>query len=812
MVMKIEQAIMHAIDGNAVLFLGSGFSADAISLSGEKFPTSKILAKQLSNLCSFEDEIDDLMIASNAYIKKYGEVSLINLLEQKFTVRDTASKHDKLPEIPWKSIFTTNYDDIVEVVFRKKNIRIKPLTIDMDSHEYTSKKNTCIHINGYIGTLTSSSLKSSFKLTNYSYLTEEFSKSNWSFIFRKEVEEAKTVIFIGYSMYDIDIARILFADKALKEKTIFIEREGLNQESYQFSTQNELGTIYPIGLNSFWDKFDKINFNYEKKDDKDILFSLTKYEPKLLETPSTDNDYWALILKGDYDVNLVYSSILSKSSYYTNRKESIEISELILANKRAIFVLGDLGNGKTMVMLGAATNLLRHGYEVYFLNDSNEFHFDDISIICKKDKPIVIFIENYIRHLDALKILLLRAQSNIKIICSARSVIHEVNTYRLDEIFHDSEYYEIYVDKLKNEEIEIISDTLTSYKVWGKHDSWSKERKIKHIKNECKQEFSSLLIDIASSPDIQERYSSIFSVFKDKSEVGNIFLTAATLSMLGYEPSSSTISELTNSRFVYTNEFKSNAAVLQMASLGGGAVVPRSSVIAKYSMTHFSDATAVVDNLVKITVRAHELGQSNNLFGRHYFNIYRDLVTFSVLKPMIPLTKNRESLIRFYEAMKELNAAKTHPHFWLQYAIARLSMETIEDAQKAKHYLDAAYAHANRRENYHTKHLDNVLARYHLFMASRSMDRLNVMENIIEARKLLIKEVSVEKTEAPYKVAKLFSAVYLEKKSILLETDINFIKDFMRNIISNSNLLPDIIRGKQSVNECVRQLEESLAN
>lgn len=808
--MDIEQAIKHAIDGDALLFLGSGFSAGAASISDRAFPAAKELAKILSQAIPTPEEIDDLMIASNAYIKKFGAETLVDFLEKTFTLKTPQNKHTKVASLPWKAIFTTNYDDIVEQAYKAQGTPIKPITIDLDTNEYTSRKTTCVHINGYIGSLTPQALKSSFKLTNYSYLSEDFSKSRWSFIFRRELESSKAIIFIGYSMYDIDIARILYGDEALKSKTFFIEREGLTPESISVSTQSEFGHVVPIGVDAFWAKCDRLRETYTKQEKSGELISITKFAPQLKSSDPTDDDYWALLLKGEYDANSIYTSLIKNQSLIVNRKESKRIAELISSGNRAVFVLGDLGNGKTLVMLGAASQLIRQGHEIYFLDDDAEFHPDDIAVICEQKCNTVVFVENYIRHLDALKNLILRSNPYVKIVCSARSVLHEVNSHKLDDIFQDQTYWEVYVDKLDPDAIQQVSSALTVHKVWASRDSWSSDRKTRHIKNHCNAEFSSLLLDIASSPDIQERYAGIFSAFKEKNEVGKIFLTAAILTILGYEnPKASVISELTNSSFVYSAKFRSNESVLQMASLGQGSVIPRSSVIAKYSMSHFSEASFVVENLIEITTRAHNLGQESNSFGGLYFRIYRDLVTFSVLQPMMPERKRRESLIRFYEALKNLSSARSHPHFWLQYAIARLSMDTEEDAKKAKSYLDAAYSHAKNRKNYHTRHLDNVLARYHFSAAKYISDRVGVMQHVIAAKELLLGEARIEKTEAPYKVAKLCAKVFIEKMAILQPSDVNFIKQFMQAMISASESLPDSIKERASVKECVRHLAEA---
>lgn len=812
--MELADSIKHAIDGNALLFVGSGFSLGAKSVNDENFPTGKVLAKSLYEKAGGKTDVDDLAKASSAFLKKKSPAELVELLENIFTSKTITKEQERIAEIPWRIIFTTNYDDIIENAFNKNSINIKSITVDMDSHEYTSKKTICVHINGYIKTLTEDSLNNSFKLTNHSYQTENFIKSKWSFILRREIESAKAIIFIGYSMYDLDIGRILYQDEAIISKTVFIEWEGLSDEDVEFSIQNDFGSIYRIGINGFISEYDKIKNTYVKQDLPLEPKTLRKFSPTVQPIPATDDEFWGLLLKGDFKEDTIYTSILNEGNFFQNRSEILKINELITSKTsgvRVCFVLGDLGNGKTLTLLGCASKLHQAGYQSYFLDDTAPFDETDVDFFISTREPYIVFIENYTRHIDALRFFILRANKNVKFICSARTVLHEINSNKTDDIFDQNQCCEIFIDSLNYAESKKLSSTFSEYKVWGSRDSWGEERKVRHITKKCKSEFSNILLDLVTSPDIQERFEYLFSSFKVKNETGKVFITAAILAILGYDrPSSNLIAELTNSNHVFSRFFTSNDCVRQMMSLGAGTVTPRSSIIAKFGLSHFSDSTFVIETLIEITKRAYELGREYNSTEELYFKIYRDLVTFSVLQPMMPEKRRRESLIRFYEAIKNLDAAKNHPHFWLQYAIARLSMETKDDTRIAKSYLDSAYSHASKRENYHTRHMDNVLARYHLTFARYQTERIFVMENLVRAHELLTKEANTEKTEAPYKVARIYEKLLAEKSSILELEDLRFIRNTILIIINCAQRLPDHIKRRNSVIQCVKSLNEAL--
>lgn len=415
--MEISEAIKHAIDGDALLFVGSGFSVGSKSINNKDFPTGRTLAKILYAAAGGKAIVDDLAKASSAFLKKKSASELVEMLVNTFTTKTITKEQERISEIPWRIIFTTNYDDIIETAFKQNGINIKSITADMDSHEYTSKKTICVHINGFIKMLTEASLDDSFKLTNHSYQTESFIKSKWSFILRREIEAAKAIVFIGYSMYDLDIRRILHEDDASKSKTLFIEWDELSDEDVEFSIQQDFGSIYPIGICGFLSEFDNIRKSYIKQDLPLDPKTLRKFSPILQPTPATDDEFWGLLLKGDYSENTIYTSILNNDNFFQMRSEVAKINELITSKTSGIricFVLGDLGNGKTITLLGCASKLYQVGYLVYFLDETTPFDQTDVDFFISTREMCVIFIENYTRHVDALRTLIFRANKNVK--------------------------------------------------------------------------------------------------------------------------------------------------------------------------------------------------------------------------------------------------------------------------------------------------------------------------------------------------------------------------------------------------------------
>lgn len=802
--MILNDAIKHAINGNAMLFVGSGFSVGATSLEGNEFLTGKQLARRLYQECGLTPPDDDLYYAAQRYRKKFDDDSLVVLLQNLFTTKTVSDNQKRFSEISWKGIFTTNYDDVLEVAFNSapKPKKIKPITIDKDTNLYTSRTNCCVHINGYIDELTRDSFNKSFKLTNASYLTEEFSKSNWSFIFRKALESSRSIIFVGYSMYDLDIGRILYADKELKDKTIFIEREGVSSDYLENSIQNEFGEIFPVGLSGFWDAYDKVASSYIPEDKQSTLLSFSELSISEKAQPMRDDDAFNFLLKAEVNLNFIWNGAISngQESAFIKREQHDHVIDQIDAGEKVIVVTSDMANGKTIFSLGLCCSLISRNFRVFKLNENIENPYEDINKLTALDGKVAIVIENYTRKFEELKYIHLRKNGNLVLILTTKTVFQESFREKLSTLVGAAQ--EITLDKLSDADIEKFSILFSTYKLWAQNDAWPLQRKNSYIKEKCGREIGACLLGIVKSPEIAARFQVLFDAFGKNDDLSKIIITASVLKLIDYEGSRSMVAELLNSPYLFSLDFRRNEYAIQILDLSNGRLVPRSSILASYGLTNFADTKFLVDHLILIARRAHDLAHSDST----YFNIYVSLVNFSVVQAMIPESGKRDGLIRYYEGLKNLRLAANHPHFWLQYALARLAYDQQEDLIKAKLYLDAAFSHARAKPDYHVQHMDNVLARYLLKSGKVETDVNKAFDHFCEAHSILIRQARNERTEAPFKVASGYASFYNAHKNGLSSDQKEYISEAAEEVILNIPKLPTLMRQEHSIRFCNTEL------
>ena len=198
---------------SVVLLLGAGASV------GAKHPEDKKIAqgKELSKLIAeqfLDDSYYDNPLTYNAdmVIDDPGLFPLQNFLHDYFVNFAPAEHHLLIANIPWRSIFTLNYDLIIEQAYAKCVSPIQELAIfksdnDRFEEKITSKKHLPLYkLHGCI--TSSNDYDIPFILSTEQYITH---KKNRITLFKSFREQAMTspIVYIGTSLQDNDIRSVM---------------------------------------------------------------------------------------------------------------------------------------------------------------------------------------------------------------------------------------------------------------------------------------------------------------------------------------------------------------------------------------------------------------------------------------------------------------------------------------------------------------------------------------------------------------------------------------------------------------------------
>lgn len=207
---------------SSILFLGSGFSLGAKNIAHDSPPNGKALRRHIIQQLKLPADTDyDLQVLSEEFAeddprKLRDELYRIFRLTE-LTVGQTAVLNE-----PWRRIYSTNYDDAVEL--HRLSKKAPPNAFDV-SEPVPNKlpHGAVVHLHGSIRLITPENVKESLILGEGSYVNQYVVRSPWYDQFQRDLAFASALYIIGYSLADYHIAGLLMANPKLAKRTIFIQ-------------------------------------------------------------------------------------------------------------------------------------------------------------------------------------------------------------------------------------------------------------------------------------------------------------------------------------------------------------------------------------------------------------------------------------------------------------------------------------------------------------------------------------------------------------------------------------------------------------
>lgn len=796
--MKLNEAIQHAIDGNAVLFVGSGFSFGATSLSGDTPLSGRALAKYLYKQVEVEAEDSDLSIASQLYIDRFKEPKLAKFCREMFTIKSAAQHHRDIIELPWQRIYTTNYDDLIERAGIDIGRAITSVTPIDPPELHLSSGRVCLHINGLISRLTAGDFYRDFKLTFESYLRDALESSPWRSVLQQDLRLARAVIFIGYSMYDLDIARIVRAED-IKDKTIFILSPDLKSNSTDALRLPFFGHIDKSGVIKFATEVTTVKTNYTPKRRLEEYLALEQINLTPSISQPSNSDVEKLFLYGDLNRKLLGShSQNTVARYYLVDRSEVSIAVSTIQDGNDVVLVSELGNGKTVALEQIGFKLSELGWNVFRISQDSKSARREISQLIEDNLPIVFMVDGYIPFIDIIDyVSVRRIGKTIRFLLASRSHVHDVYLDRLESALRVPYVPEFDLDLLKKEDANSLVAMIDTYGLWADFSSRSDSDRLKLIMNECEGQFHQVLLKLYEAPQVASKIKTLFDDFKPsvKKLVIAVFLIKAT----GLYLEKTFVDDLMDGSPLVRLSNNDRESVRFLWSDSGGYIRLKSSVLAEYYLTSQSEASVVVDVLSGMFKRAQMLG------GKNYEFFMRSAMTYSALQKMLPKSGLRAAVVSFYEDIQNTSFAKKNPHYWLQYAIARLALKD-DDFEKVEKYFKAAYAFAKALPHYDPYQIDNHYARFKLQQACHISNTGEAFELYLKAKVILLKQTLREQKHQPYRAAAAVADFAKAHGAQLDTTQAGDVKAFCDTVIERIARLGTPTRDHKHVVRCRNEL------
>ena len=701
---SLESVISKAYTGNSILFLGAGFSSGCKNEDGKEVPIAKKLSRKICDLGSFERD-DDLAYSADYYLKYYDAADLIGLLKGCFYVKDVETYHESIADVDWRRVYTANYDNAFELASGKIGKAIIPLTLDANPTVYFRNRDVCIHINGAIQTLTKNTLESSFKLSESSYTNSDaFSDSSWAYRFKKDIDLCNQIIFVGYSLYDMEIKRLLVSNESIRKKTYFITREDVSTKVHH--RLSAFGEVFPIGVKKFGEELKR-----SKPEQIPLKLKYTsslKKEEVIFGRAYRDTEIRDFLLRGKSDIGYITYSLTTNTSRYAVERNSVNEALSILKEKNVVVIHGSLANGKSTILDQIIASLLIEGKLVYTVKDKEGDYENDIDSIAELNKETYLVVDDFQSCIDLIRYFSKTLRDNGKLVLSERPHKYRKGISILNDF--DLDIYNINADYLHENEAIQLDEIMNSTGLWGNLAGDTKEKRIRSLTKDSESQLSIILMKILKSPHIYKTFKDAFSSILRYPDTKKVVHSICLIQHIcPSECNRSFISDISDTTHVYNTEFEERLNESDVFEIRGNRLATRSSIFGTFVLNALYNSSYSIDQLVRIV---EKLQRNINSQTPEQNDVYRNIMTFGMIAAILPDEGKPSSYIEFYEKLKtQVPSVTTNPHYWLQYAMAIMSTDNLEDAERI---LDTAYAKAEKKSNYDTTYIDNQYARLNL--------------------------------------------------------------------------------------------------
>jgi len=719
--MTESERLQHLDTESSVILLGSGFSLEATNALGRNPPNGKRLRRHFVEALRMPPDTDfDLQILADDFAENDPE-RLFDELTSLFRITELSQNQKKILGSKWRRIYTTNYDDCVEVF--RTSVKENQNSYDVsDSIPNKLQDGSVVHLHGSLREMTPDNVKSSIILGETSYINQYMQRSPWFDQFQKDISFASNLFIVGYSLSDYHIATLLMMSPSIAQKTIFIQGP-LMDEMFLRRTK-DYGRTFWTGLDGFAEILETTPRLASASD----ILSLRNFRPlspandKQTKRPPTANEVYDLIVYGKLIPARLFASLPSED-YVIRRKIGISHAIEVLESSRSLIVDSRIGNGKTVYLYILSYFLSELGYNCLIFKNGSEIHYGDIEFL-KSVKRLVIFFEQYGTNQVIIRGLA-DSLPNAKFVVEIRTSIFEVRYHEVSGVV-PKPFGRVTLNKLNQSEVEALHSLCKRAGINVSDDFGSRG------------DLREILLQQFRHPTIRNRVVDFLTpIFNSRVKRKIMIMSMLTAvqhgaiesyflrSILGVDPYS---------------EFKSIEEVAsELFDTSSDDFKVRSPVFAEFVVDEFVEPNEIADCVVEIILAA-----STRRKERSFRVLMASMMAYSNLKQSLRRQDDVHQLIKqIYERIRNDVIINDEPLFWLQYAILSSEMDRLD---LAKSYISSAYDRAGRIEGFETYQIDTQAFRIALLSATRSSPGSEVVEfdEIIETIEKINNMISEE--------------------------------------------------------------------
>lgn len=793
--MNINDALKFVNDGKSLLFTGAGFSFGAENSENIQIPLGDMLLDRIKRDLGKSDKWTLEEAAEELFISKKAE-GYTEFLKLQYICKKIAPYHETYAKFPWMRIYTTNFDDVIEKSYDAQGKDIKSLIKRDQVREVSDVENTIIHLNGDINKATPSSIREDITLSEMSYIMNTLERTPWATQFRFDTEIAQSIFFVGYSMFDLDIKRMLYENTELKLKTFFILEskpdDGVLRRIKNYGTPVLCGVD---GFSSILEEAKRVYIPVDKWIYKGYSFQRIEDEHRNIEISA--DDVYSLLFYGNYKRHLIHSSIAGGKGYYVNRKIATNIIKELKSGK-IVCINSYLGNGKTLLLEELCYSLAISGYSVFLSNRLSKTALADCQEILANEERVVFVFDNYPDWMRIIEYLSKNSSKETNFIFAARTTAHEMYIESIVEYFDSKKIFDFKVNQLGTDELANIDMLLKDNGLWGDYSSKSVERRIDYLCDDCNSEFHGLLLKILESKTISEKLERIFTEIHKRFETSKMLTAVLLLNYLGEHCTGSILMDIFGP-IVNDVSVKNNLGIKEIFDDDHMEVRLKSSVASYYILKRIVDKELILETLENVAFAC-----DSRTYIDEFRNLFKKIMRLALVTELFG--KQRIDLIlEYYNYCKGFKFCANNPQFWLQYAMACIEIKEYDRADK---HFKTSYGYASSIHGYDLYQIDNHYAKYLLIKAIEVEKYPESYNLAIQAMEIVMKQVSREYKKQPYSVSLIVYDYWTKNEQNLTTEQKRNFDLFARRVIESILKLPEYLKSDQIIVDSLKKMEK----
>tara|TARA_R110002020_G_scaffold78439_1_gene197243 strand:- start:353 stop:2776 length:2424 start_codon:yes stop_codon:yes gene_type:complete len=650
----LRHAIQSIADGNSVLFTGAGFSIGATSLLGE-VPSAGSLCTEICRRLErgFNENLQQI---SFDFEMRFGLEELKELIKRSFTVTEALDHQKLICNMPWRRIYTTNYDNLIEFSLRSEGANPAEVS-NLNPALFRYSKTRTIHLNGFVDHIRDEEDARSLKISFTSYDTDL--PQIFSDALQNDFGAAENIFFIGFSLRDIDVRRIL-SMHAARENVFFITASDLSNDDRSYL--EPYGVVASIGSDKFAmlvkdfyiprtnydethypDNFSKVTVSEETHD-----YSLPEIERYFVYKPLTPN-----MFSGSYD-------------FILRRQIADDIMQSVDVGEKSILIHANSANGKTTIVNELIWRIsIRNNINIFRYDSTDRLTQNDIRFFSRfKNNSCVIFdseiiVPNVVSQFRA-------EFPEILVIYSVRSV--HLQLRRAGAWMGFEHFAQFDANTMTPNDVSGLITILDNYGLWGRDVRGTDVSKRDFVNIQCNRQISLILLSLFDNETIRRHIDETIDYCLEFDQVvRDIFVMSLFLSFIGAKPEKIVLGHLMGMQGLSQafERIRADPTLREIFTVDGPSPYEFSPLFSEYVLKKISRKAAVLSIFVNAARR------SEFITTPIIASIKKELTRYGTLRKIIGDGDfANEALIDYLTKMSRLANMKNNHHFWLQFSIA----------------------------------------------------------------------------------------------------------------------------------------------